>query len=109
MVAGAGGHAGVGQPALGGDLGNDRLRAVPASHREPVRASLDGAAYQHLKVVAGLQLDRLDAALTSLLGELEAFGLPATGARIEKKHRLSRRRGAGQIRVDGKGGTRCCQ
>lgn len=109
VVAGAGGHAGVGQPALGGDLGNDRLRAVPTSHREPVRATLDRAAYEHLKVIAGLQLDRLDPTFPSLLGELEAFRLPATGARIEEKHRLSRRRGARQIHVDGKGGTRCCQ
>ncbi len=68
MVAGAGGHACVWQPDFGGDLGNDRLRAVPASHCEPVRAAVDRAAYQRLEVLAGLQLDRLDATLPSLLG-----------------------------------------
>ena len=60
MVAGAGGHARVRQPELGGDRGDDRLRAVPTRHREPVRAALDRAADEHLEVVAGLQLDRLD-------------------------------------------------
>ena len=92
VVAGAGRHACVWQPDFGSDLGNDRLRAVPAGHREPVRATLDRATYEHLKVIAGLQLDRLDATLTSLLGELEAFRLPTTGARIEEQHRSPRRR-----------------
>ena len=94
VVAGAGGHACVWQPDFGSDFGNDRLRAVPAGHGEPVRAAVDRATYEHLKVFAGLQLDRLDATLTSLLGELEAFRLPATGARIEEEHGLSRHRGA---------------
>ena len=90
-------------------LGDDRLRAVPAGHGEPVRATLDRAPYEHLKVIAGLQPDRLDPTFPSLIGELEAFRLPATGARIEEEHGLSRHRGARQIHVDGKGGTRCCQ
>jgi hypothetical protein len=84
MVAGASRHACIRQPDFSSDLGNDRLRAVPARHREPVRATLDRAAYQRLEVLAGLQLDRLDATLTSLLGDWKR-GLPATGARIVER------------------------
>src|SRR5206468_2437938 len=76
---------------------------------EPVRATLDRATYQRLEVIAGLQLDRLDATLPSLLGELEAFGLPATRARIIEQHRSARRLGVRQIHVDCEGGTRCRQ
>jgi hypothetical protein len=108
VVAGTGGHACVWQPELGGDRGNDRLRTVPAGHRQAVRAELDRATYEHLKVVAGLQLDRLDPTLSSLLGERKTFCFPATGARIEEEHRSSRRRGARQIHVNGNRGT-CCR
>ena len=106
VVAGAGGHARVRQPELGGDRGDDRLRAVPARHREPVRAALDRAADEHLEIVTRLQLDRLDPPLARLLGEREALRLPAAGARIEEQHRSARRRGARQIHVDGESGTR---
>ena len=44
VVPGAGRHAGVRQPELGGDRGDDGLRAVPTRHREPVRATRDRAA-----------------------------------------------------------------
>ena len=47
--------------------------------------------------------------VTSLLGELEAFGLPAAGARIEEKHRSARRLRVRQIHMDRKGGARCRQ
>ena len=53
VVARAGGHARVGQPVLGGDRGDDRLRAVAAGHREPVGAALDRAADERLEVLAG--------------------------------------------------------
>ena len=109
VVAGASRHACVRQPDFGSDLGNDRLRTVPACHCEPVRATLDRATYQRLEVLAGFQLDRLDATLASLLGELEAFGFPATGARIVEQHRPARRGSVRQIHVEGKGGTRCSQ
>ena len=109
VIARTGGHARVWQPELGSDRGNDRLRTVPAGHRKAVRTALDRATYEHLKVVAGLQLDRLDATLSSLLGERKALRFPATGARIEEEHRLSRRSGAWQIHVNGDSGTRCRQ
>ena len=52
MVARARGDAGVGQPALGGDRRDDRLRAVAAGHREPVGAALHRAADERLEVLA---------------------------------------------------------
>ena len=106
VVARAGGHARVGQPVLGGDRRDDRLRAVAAGHREPVGAALHGPANERLEVLAGLQLDRLDPARACLVGEREALRLAATRARVEEQHRPARRRSAGQIHVDGKGGTR---
>ena len=76
MVAGARRHACVRQPNFGGDLSNDRLRTVPACHREPVRAALDRAAYQRLEVLAGLQLDRLDATLRASLASWKRSAFP---------------------------------
>ena len=55
VVARAGGHARVGQPALGGDRRDDRLRAVAAGHRERVGAALDRPANERLEVLAGLR------------------------------------------------------
>ena len=106
VVAGAGGHAGVRQPELGSDRGDDGLRAVPTRHREPVRAARDRVADEHLEVVAGLQLDRLDATRARLLREREALRLPAAGARIEEQHRVARGGGARQIHMHGKRATR---
>ena len=51
VVARAGGDAGVGQTALGGDRRDDRLRAVAAGHRQPVGAALDGGADERLEVL----------------------------------------------------------
>ena len=104
VVAGAGGHAGVRQPTLGGDGRHDRLRAIPARHRESVRAARPHPD-QGLEVVTGLQLDGLDASL-GRLGEREALGLPATGARVEEEHRMTRSGRTRQVDVDGEGGTR---
>ena len=90
MVARSRRDAGVGQSVLGGDRRDDRLRAVAARHRERVGAALDGRAHERLEVAPGSQLDRLDAAGASLLGEVEALGLAAAGARVEEQHRAAR-------------------
>ena len=78
VVARAGGHARVGQPAFGGDRRDDRLRAVAAGHRERVGAALHRPADERLEVFAGLQLDRLDPTRACLVGEREALRLAAT-------------------------------
>ena len=49
VVAGAGRDAGVGQAVLGGDRGDDRLRAVAAGHRERVGAVGDRVAHELLR------------------------------------------------------------
>ena len=100
VVARAGGDARVGQPHLGGDLGDDRLRAVAARHREPVGAALHGAADERLEVLAQLQLDRLDPALARLVGELEPLRLPAARLRVVEEHRPAGRRGVREVDVD---------
>ena len=92
VVARAGGDAGVRQAALGGDRGDDRLRAVAAGHRERVGAAIDRVADERLEVVARLQLDRLDPARARLVGEREALRLAAARARVEEQHRSARRR-----------------
>ena len=109
VVAGPGRDAGVRQPELGGDRGDDRLRAVPAGHGQPVRAARDGGADQRLEVVTALELDRLDATLAGLLGQREALRFAAAGLRVVEEHRLPRRRRARQIHVHGEGGTRRSQ
>ena len=81
VVARAGGHAGVGQPALGRHRRNDRLRSVAPGHRERISAPFHRPAHERLEVVARLQLDRLDSTGTRFVGEREALGLPATRAR----------------------------
>ncbi len=105
VVARAGGHARVRQPALGRERRDDRLRAVAAGHRERVGAAIDGPANERLEVVAGLQLDRLDPARACLVGEREALRLPATRARVEEEHRVARRRRARQRHVHADGGA----
>ncbi len=106
MVAGACRHTRVGQPALGGDRCDDRLRAVTTCHREPVGTAGDGSADQGLEVVAGLELDGLYAPGRRLLGEREAFSLSATRARVEEEHRMPRSRDPRQVDVHVEGGTR---
>src|SRR4029453_7708482 len=78
VIAGTGGHACVRQPELGSDRCNNRLRTVPPGHCQPVRAALDCAAYEHLKVIAGLQLDRLDPPPGSPLWGRKALRLSTT-------------------------------
>ena len=53
MVARARRHAGIGQIELGGDRSDDRLRAVAAGHREPVRSARDRVAHELLEVPEG--------------------------------------------------------
>ena len=60
VVARARRDARVGQAELGGDRGDDRLRAVAPGHREAVGAASDGVADERLEVVAAAELDRLD-------------------------------------------------
>ena len=93
-----------GSPQLGRDRGDDRLRAVPAGHGQPVRAALDGGADQRLEVVTTLQFDGLEATAAGLLGQREALGFAATGLRVVEEHRSLRRRCARQIHMDGEGG-----
>ncbi len=71
VVAGPRRDAGIGKPELGGDRRDDRLRAVAARHGESVGAAIHGVPYERPQVVAALQLDRLEAALTRLVGEVE--------------------------------------
>ena len=106
MVARAGGHARVGQPALGGDRGDDRLRAVAAGHRERIGAAIYGPAHERLEVLAGLQLDRLDPARACLRGEREALRLPSARARVVEQHRMAWRRRVRQIHAHGERRTR---
>ena len=84
--------AGVGQVELGGDRGDDRLRAVAAGHRQPVGALGDGGAHELLEIAAERQLDRLDPARPCLVGELEALRLAAAGLRVEEQTGSPRRR-----------------
>ena len=103
MVSRPGRDAGVGQAALGGDRGDDRLRAVAAGHRQRVGAGGDGVADQRLEVGARGQLDRLDRARARLVGELESLRLAAAGLRVVEEHRAL---GVGRGRerdVDGEG------
>ena len=94
VVARARRDAGVGQVELGGDRGDDRLRAVAAGHRQPVGAAGDRVAHELLEVPRGAELDRLDPARAGLVGQREALGLAAAGLRVEEQHRPLRRRHA---------------
>ena len=87
MVPGTGWHAGVRQPELGSDRGNDRLRTVPAGHRQAVGTALDRARTSSSRSSpASIRSARSRA--PRLLGEREAFCLPATGARVVEQDRV---------------------
>ena len=106
VVPGAGGNAGVGQPALGRDRRDDRLRSVAAGHRERVGAAFHRPADERLEVVALLQLDRLDPSGACLVGEREALRLAATRAGVEEEHRTLRRGRVREVHVHADSGTR---
>ena len=76
-----------------------RRRSPASRRRRPSRARRRRRRRRRVRAPRGhrrAQLDRLDPAGASLLGELEALRLPATGAGVEEQHRLSRRRSLGR-------------
>ena len=95
VVARAGRDARVGQPELGRPRGHDRLRAVPARHRQRVGAALHRRADQRVEVVVPVQHHGLDAAGPRLVVQREALGLAPAGLRVHQQHgpagRLRRR------------------
>ena len=84
VVPGAGGYAGVRQPALGRDRRDDRLRSVAAGHRERVGAAIKCPADERLEVPRRSELDRLDPACARLVGKLEALRLAAARLGLKK-------------------------
>ena len=100
VVAGTGRDAREGQVVLGRDRGDERLGAVTACGRETVGPVGHGVTDQLLEVVTGLQLDRLDPARPSLVGQVVADGLAAAGPRVPHDDRaLGRRRRPGAPRA----------
>ena len=94
MITGPSRHTHVRKPPLGGDRGDDRLRAVSAGHADRVGAAVDRIVHQRGEIISEMKLDRLDAAGASLARDMEALGLPPTRFRVVEQHRpLRRRRG----------------
>jgi len=105
VVAGAGWDAGVRQTVLGGDRGDDCLRAIASGHRQRIGSVRHRSPHQLLEIVTAPQLHRLDASASRLLGQVEALRFPATRLRIEEQHRMPGRGGAREDRADGERST----
>ena len=104
VIPGPGRDAGVGQVELGRDHRDHRLRAVAAGHRYRIGAVGHRVAHQLLEVGAKRQLDRLDAPLSGLFGELELLRLAAARLRVVEEDGSHRRRCPRKWRVEGERG-----
>lgn len=85
-TARARGHAREGQAVRGGRVGDDRHRAVAASHPEGVRAAVDGVCHERREVLPGLEDDRVDAELSRALGQSQPDRGVAARPRVDEEH-----------------------
>ena len=86
MVASPGRDADVCNVVLHRDACEERLRAVTPGHADHVRATRARALGKLSEVASILEQHRLDTALLRLGCEVEAFGLPAAGPRVDDQH-----------------------
>ena len=100
MVAGPGRDDDHGNPAAGGHLRDQRLRAVAAGHADHVRPTRHRPLGELHQVVTRTQLDRLDAPRPACFCEPESGCLSAAAARVDdqnapgsRRDRISRRSG----------------
>ena len=103
VVAGPCRDTGVGEVELSRDHRDHRLRAVATGHRHGIGAVGHRVAHQLLQVGAELQLDRLDAPLSGLLGELELLRLAASRFRVVEEDGALGCRRSRKWRVKGEG------
>ncbi len=90
VVPGPRGHARVGKVQLRGDRRDDRLRSIPAGHREAIGSLSDRISHQLAEVGSSCELDGSDPARPRLLREGESLRLASAGLRVVEEHGVGR-------------------
>jgi hypothetical protein len=68
---------------VGGKCGDNRLRTVTTRDADRVGTPCNRGERYFAEVVAGVEDDRFDTARVTLVGEVDALGFSATGARVD--------------------------
>ena len=91
VIAGPRGDDHHRNPSFGGDARDERLRPVAAGHPDHVGPVIHGSASQVEHVVARLEDHGLDTPLPTLVHQVEALRLPASGLQVHDQDPVGRR------------------